>query len=175
MSDRARVLTVGGVLLGVVVIGLVVGFLLLNDGKSAPNGGGSPSPGSTDVKVQVEQAYLRYWGVYADALLRLDASRLEEVLAKEALENHRQQVDELRQKNQPARVSVEHDYVITLVNDTTASVEDNYISHTVALDPETKEPVEKDPESRVRRSYTLEKVNGVWKITLIVGFRSGSP
>lgn len=175
MTDRARVLTVGGVLIGLVIIGLVVGFVVLNDDNRPPNGGVSPSPTPTDVRAQVEQAYLRYWDVYADALLRLDASRLDEVLSKEALENHRQQVDELRGKNQPARVSVEHDYVITLVNDTTASVEDNYISHTVALDPETKEPVEKDPNTRVRRSYTLEKVNGVWKVTLIIGFRSGSP
>lgn len=175
MTDRARVLTVGGALIGLVIIGLVIGFVVLNDDNSPPSGGGSPSPTPTDVRAQVEQAYLRYWDVYADALLRLDASRLDEVLSKEALENHRQQVDELRRKNQPARVSVEHDYVITLVNDTTASVEDNYMSHTVALDPETKEPVEKDPNTRVRRSYTLEKVNGVWKVTLIIGFRSGSP
>lgn len=176
MTDRARVLKVGGVLIGLVIIGLVVGFVLLGDDDTTPNAGNSsPSPTPTDVRGQVEQAYLRYWDVYADALLRLDPSRLDEVLSKEALENHRQQVDELRRKNRPARVSVEHDYVITLVNDTTASVEDNYISHTVALDPETKEPVEEDPKARVRRSYTLEKVNSVWKVTLIVGFRSGSP
>lgn len=175
MTERARVLTVGGVLLGLVVVGLVVGFLIVDDGNSSPNGTGSPSPTPTDVKVQVEQAYLRYWDVYADALLRLDPSRLGEVLAKEALANHQQQVEDLRRKTQPARVSVEHDYVITLVDADTASVEDNYTSHTVALDPDTKQPTEEDPNSRVRRSYTLEKVNGVWKVTLIVGFRPGSP
>ncbi|MGH9201411.1 MAG: nuclear transport factor 2 family protein, partial [Vicinamibacterales bacterium] len=140
--------------------------------NKTPNAGNSsPSPTPTDVRAQVEQAYLHYWDVYAEAMRSLDSSRLGEVVAEDALENHRSQVGEQKQKNQPVRISVEHDYRITIVNDSSASVEDNYVNHSVRLDPQTKEPVEEDPNKRVRRTYTLKKVDGTWRVTLVVGFR----
>ena len=175
MAERRRVLAVGGGLLGLVVVGLVVGLLLLNRHETPPPAHVSPSPSATDVRAQVEQAYLHYWEAYADALLRLDPSRLGEVLAGDALEHQRQQVEEQRANNQPVRIRVEHDYVITLVDQATASVEDNYVSHSVRLDPQTMQPIEEDPNRQVRRSYTMKKVGGVWKATLVIGFGSSSP
>ena len=175
MTQRTRVLAVGGTFLGLIVIGLVVGFFLVGGDKATPNASTSPSPTPTDVRGQIEQVYLHYWDVYTDAMLHLDTSHLNEVLADKALQNHIEQVTAQRNKSQPVRIRVEHDYRITLVDQVTASVEDNYINHSVRLDPKTLEPTEQDPNQHVRRSYTLKKVNGVWKVTLVVGFRSGSP
>ena len=171
MGQRTRVLVVGGILLGLIAVGLVIGFVLI--GGDSDGNGSSPSrtPTATDVRAQVEQAYLHYWDVYAAAMLNLDESHLPEVLAEDALANHRSQVEEQRRKNQPVRIEVEHSYRITLVGDDKASIEDNYINHSVRLDPRTKKPIESPPNTRVRRTYTLKKVNGTWKVTLIVGFR----
>lgn len=171
MAERARTLAVGGTLLGLIVVGLVVGFILLGGDDAPPGGNASPSPTPTDVRAQAEQAYLHYWDVYADSMLNLDASRLPDALAEDALENHRKQVEAQRRKNQPVRIRVEHNYRITIVSDDAVSIEDNYLNHSVRLDPQTMQPVEEDPNERVRTTYTLKKVNGTWKVTLIVGFR----
>lgn len=173
MTERARVLTVGGVLLGLVAIGLIVGFLVI-DGGSTPPGGGSPSP-TTDVRTQVEQAYLKVWDAWADALLNLDASRLPEVMTGNALTRVTAQVEEQRKKNQPVRTQVEHNYRIVIVNPTTASVEDEYINHSVRLDPKTREPIEKDPKQRVRESFTMRLVSGKWKLAEVIEYKSPSP
>jgi hypothetical protein len=173
MSARGRTLAVGGVLLSVLAVGLLVGFLALggNDGSSGSNRTtppDTPSATPTDTRVQVEQAYLEHWDVYAEALLTLDGTRLTDVLAGAALREVEKQVEELRAANQPARVRIEHNYRVTLIDADTATVEDRYINHTVRLDPATMEPIEPDPQQRVHKSYTLKKVDGVWKVTDIV-------
>ena len=173
MTTRGRTLAVGGVLLAVVAGGLLVGFLALGDdgqssGATETTPPTSPSETPTDVRAQVEQAYLDHWEVYADALLTLDGSRLSDVLAGAALREVGKQVEDLIEANQPARVRIEHRYRITIIDATTATVEDRYINHTVRLDPETMEPIEDDPNQRVHKSYTLKKVDDVWKVTDIV-------
>jgi hypothetical protein len=152
---------------------LLVGFFALgdNDGSSGstrttpPN---SPSATPTDPRALVEQAYLEHWDVYAEALLTLDGNRLSEVLSGAALREVEKQVEELSAANQPARVRIEHNYRVALIDANTATVEDRYINHTVRLDPATMEPIEPDPNQRVHKSYTLKKVDGVWKVTDIV-------
>jgi hypothetical protein len=174
VTERARVLKVGGAMLALLLAGLVVGFLTL-DGKGSP----SPSPSSPtsnsvtppDVRAQVEQAYLRAWDVWADSLLRLDPSRLPEDLTGRALEIITKQVQEQAKKNQPVRIRVEHDYTIVLINATMASIEDRYINHNVRLDPKTLEPIEKDPNHRERTTFTMELVDGTWKIAEIIEYK----
>lgn len=170
MAERSRVLAVGGILLGVIVLGLVIGFVLLG-GDDKPGANSTPSPTPTDQRAQVEQAYLHAWDVWADALLRLDSSRLPEVLTGNALEKITTQVEQQKRKNEPVRVRVEHNYKITLADVSHASVDDNYINHNVRLDSQTMEPKEKDPNQRVRLTFTMELVGGVWKISEIVGFK----
>lgn len=170
MAERARVLKVGGVLLGLLVIGLVVGFVLAaRDGGQSPNS--SPSATPMDPRVQVEQAYLRYWDVYTEANRNLDTSRLAEVLTGDALKDVRDQIEEQKAKNQPVRIRVEHDYHVILVDASTATVEDTYVNHSQRLDPKTGQTVDPDPNQRVRRTYTLKKVNGTWKVSFVVGFK----
>ena len=173
MTERARVLKVGGALLALLVVGLIVGFLILGGGNSSPIPS-SPPPSSapaTDTRNQVERAYLRAWDVWADSLLTLDPSRLPEVLTGRALEVITGQVEEQAGKNEPVRIRVEHNYTIVLVNATTASVEDRYVNHNVRLDPETLEPIEEDPNHRERTTFTMKLVDGTWKLAEIIEFK----
>jgi hypothetical protein len=131
----------------------------------------SPSPSPTDPKVQVEQSYLKHWDVYAAALRNMDTSHLSEVLTGAALTTVTKQVEEQRRMNQPVLIRVEHNYSITLTGASMASVDDNYINHSVRLDPNTGQPIEKDPNQRVHKSYTLKKVNDTWKVSDIIAFK----
>jgi hypothetical protein len=176
VSERTRALKIGAILLALVAAGLVIGFLTLRGDDASPPAASSqttsPTPTPTDPPVQVEQAYLHAWDVWAEALMTLDPSRLPEVLTGDALELVRGQVKAQRDKNQPVRVRVEHDYRIVLVDAATASVDDRYVNHNVRLDPETLEPIEEDPNEQVRRSFTLRLVDGTWKIAEIIGYES---
>ena len=176
MSTRSRTLAVGGGLLAVVVTGLLVGFLALgNDGESSGNTPTTPptttSSTPADPRAQVEQAYLDAWDVWADALLELDASGLSEAFTGRALQLITDQVEAQLQEDEPVRVRAEHDYTVTILNATTASVDDRYVNHNVRLDPETLEPVEPDPNRPEHRSFTLRLVDGTWKITSIIEYQ----
>jgi hypothetical protein len=174
MSPRSRTLTVGGVVLAVLVAGLLVGFLALgNDDQSS----GTTTPPVTtsaapsDPRAQVEQAYLKAWDVWADALVKLDASGLRDAFTGRALQLITSQVAEQKGKNQPVRIRAEHNYTITLIDAQTASVDDRYINHNVRLDPNTLEPIEPDPDNPEHRSFTLKLVDGTWKIARIIEYR----
>jgi hypothetical protein len=174
MTTRVRTLAVGGVLLAVVGGGLLVGFVALGDDDGASGSTPttppptSPSDAKMDERADVEQAYLDHWDVYSESVLNLDGSHLSEVFAGAALREVQAQLEELIEENQPARVRVEHNYRITIIDADTASVDDRYINHSVRLDPETMEPVEPDPNQRVHKSYTLKKVDGLWKVTDVI-------
>lgn len=163
-----RVWVIGGALALVGGALLTAGFLYANRSED-PKTSSSPKPSPVSMEAEVEQAYLRYWEVYADALLNLDEGRLEEVLTGEALETTRQLVEEQTSKNQPVRVRVEHDYRVIVAGDDFATVDDNFLSHSVRLDPRTGEPIEQDPNLKVRNSFTLRKVGGTWKVAEIIG------
>jgi len=177
MTTRVRTLAVGGALLAVVGGGLLVGFLALEDDDGASGATPttppptSPSETPTDVKADVEQAYLAAWDVWADALLHLDPSRLNESFTGKALNVLTAQVQEQKRKDEPVRIRAEHNYAITLIDPQTASVEDRYINHNVRLDPDTLEPIEPDEETHVRTSFTLKLVGSTWKIAEIIEYQ----
>lgn len=169
MTRRAWIV-VGG-LAAVVAIVVVLGVLFARTGRnSTPDG--SPTPTSTTLEAQVEQAYLAYWDARAEALLKLDPTPLERVTTGEALQASRELVEEQRKSNQPVRVRVEHNYRIVIRSETEAVVEDALISHSVRLDPKTMEPIEPDPNQTIRNTYTLRKVEGEWKVAEIIGIES---
>jgi hypothetical protein len=117
-------------------------------------------------KAEVRAAYLRQWEVYADAVRRLDAGKLDEVFAGRALQTVRAEVQRRRRQGRPAAVKVEHHIIsITLVNPTTAVVVDRYRNHSVRLDPATGKPAEPDPNEVIEESYAMKLVGGAWKVT----------
>lgn len=167
-----RVLIAGVSVLAVLAVLFIAGyFFLLSDRNGDGPNNASPSTSPTDPRSEIEQAYLRFWDVWADANLRLDASRLEEAATGTALEALRATVEEQRAKNEPVRVRVEHNYTIAILGTDSASVDDKYINHSVRLDPQTDEPTEPDPNQPVRKTWSLKKVDGKWKIAEIIEYR----
>ena len=124
----------------------------------------SVQPARTGVEGEVEDAYLRSWDVYADAMLRLDASRLEEAYSGPALLTRRDEVAQLAAGNTPVRVHVDHDYEIVVLNADDAFVLEDHVNHSVLLDGGTMQPIEPDPNRVVRREYVLRKGSGGWRV-----------
>lgn len=118
---------------------------------------------------QVEAAYLRSWDVYADAVynLELDEEVFAEVYAEAALEG---QVNEVRRRideGRAAHVRVDHNYEVVTVTDTIAHVVDSFQNHQVLIDPETKVPIEADPNDGLVFNFQMKLLDGAWRVTLI--------
>ncbi len=178
-----RVLLVGGVLAAVVAGGIVLA-LVLTGGSDSGNSGispsstqpssSTPSPAATGeqaIRAQAQAAYLKYWDVYSEALLKLDTSRLDEVLTGEALQVVTKQVEQQESRNQPVRIDVDHHIRIVVINAAKVSVDDHYIDNSVRLDPNTMKPIESAPHAKVHHTYTLELVSGLWKVSFIIGYK----
>jgi hypothetical protein len=152
---------------------LVVAF-----GAVACSGGGSDGPSASlttppsteaqTVEQEVEAAYLRSWDVYAEAMLELDPSGLDRAFAKKALDLRKSEVDALRAKGTPARMRVDHRVAEVSLREDVAYVTDNYTNHSVVLDPKTREPAEPDPNSSESRTYTLERIEGAWRVVFVL-------
>ena len=122
------------------------------------------APPAGTVEEEVEAAYLRSWDVYTDAMLRLDPSRLHEVYAGDALAVRQH---EIATAPHPARMRVEHDYEIAVVNAETALVFETYVNHSVYLDAVTMQPVEPDPNDVLKREYVLHEEPAGWRVTQV--------
>ena len=133
--------------------------------RSGPAVAAASPETSSAAEQQVIEAYLRYWQVYSDAVLNLDTSHLNEVLAGPALQWVTDEVTGLKEKNTPAKVNVQHNYAVVRLGDTTATLVDNYVSQSVYVDPKTRQPLPRtDPPTHVEQSFDFQKVDGVWKI-----------
>ena len=143
---------------------------------SGCGGGGDKTPAATlapatserttttlSVEQEVEAAYLKSWDVFAEAALELDESKSSESYAGPALELVRSNVDRLRSENVRGRYVVDHDYQIE-TNGDAATVEDNYLNHSVKLNSSSREPIEADPNERVREKYLMSKIGDQWKV-----------
>jgi hypothetical protein len=113
-------------------------------------------------------AYLRSWEVYADALRRLDPTRLPTAFAGNALRVARQEVVEHKAQGHPSLVRVDHHPRVLLVNATDGVVQDNYQNHSVLLNPKTGAPIEKDPNETVYQRQSLKRIGGVWKVVEVI-------
>ena len=61
------------------------------------------------------------------------------------------------------RVVVEHDFAVLEVADGTATVFDEYVNNSFAVDPETKEPPTAAGSGEVLRdAFFLERLDGRW-------------
>jgi hypothetical protein len=127
---------------------------------------GAPRFARTPQEREVEQAFWRFLQVYEEALLTFDKSHLGEVLDGPALRLVTREVDDLQAGGWPVKV-IEDDRSLTFadVTSTTATIEDRYVSRTVFVDPQTRQPVPRqDPPLRVLQTYEMRKVDGVWKV-----------
>lgn len=174
-SVNRRTLIVGGALILVLAAIFTGAYFLLADRTETPSNDTTPSPEPTDPLAEIERDYLRHWEVWAEANLKLQPELVGAVATGAALEALTEQVSQQKEKNQPVRIRVEHNhriiYPVPDVGPDTATVEDNYINHSVRLDPDTMEPIEPDPNDQVRVSFTLKKVDGRWKVAEVIRFR----
>jgi hypothetical protein len=129
---------------------------------------GSPTT-LANMEQAIEQAYLRYWTVYSEALYTLDTSRLEEVMAGTALALAAEQVEQLRSQGQAAKIDVEHNYVILDVGPTSAAIEDHYLNRSYLVDLATNQQLQSPGEGEVESiACRLELMGGVWKVVEVV-------
>lgn len=170
-----RVLVAGVSIIAVLGALFAAGYILLVDRNGKSSNNSSPSPSPTDVRTEIEHAYLTFWFVYGQAALNLEPEQIDQVATGEALQKLKAQIEEQRSKNQPVRIRVEHNYQIVYPipgsGSDTASVDDRYVNHSVRLDSQTRQPVEPDPAASTHDTYTLKKVNGKWLVTEIIEHR----
>lgn len=170
-----RVVITGASLAALLAVLLTIGFLVVNRGSDdGPNPKPSASVQPTDPKAQVEIAYLRYWEVWKEANLKLDASILDEVMAEDALEKARLVIENAKTNNEPVLLRVQHNYTIAILPEF-ASIDDSVLDRSVRADPETHKPTGPERNEVIRSSYTLKKVGGQWKVTFVTGYESPSP
>jgi hypothetical protein len=127
------------------------------------------APSTTvSAKAELLAAYNRSWQVYADALLRLDPSRLGSAFAGSALRAAQQEVATQKANNQPVRIEVEHHPRVLLVTATDGVVADEGVNHSVVLDPATGKPTEPDPNERFRERRSFKFLDDSWKVVEII-------
>ncbi|MBW8825283.1 MAG: hypothetical protein JF603_02875 [Acidobacteria bacterium] len=156
------------------VIAIVLVALTLG---ACSSGGGAKGPSASvtvttlsPVEREVEAAYLKSWDVYADAMLRLDTSRLSAVFDGAALRVKTAEVNDLRSAGHRGRMFVEHHVYGLEAGSGSAELHDDYLNHSVTLDATTREPTEPDPNQRIRRLYRLHQSGGVWKVVEVLSF-----
>jgi hypothetical protein len=122
-----------------------------------------------DVEQAVEQAYLRYWDIYGDALYTLDTSHLDEVMAGTELQLALERIEGLRSSNQAATIDVEHNHVIVDISSTTAAIEDRYLNKSYLVDATSKQPLQSPDEGEIESiACRLELRDGIWKVVEVV-------
>ena len=138
-----------------------------SDGDAAEVSGATvPTEATTSttlsVEQEVEQAYLKSWDVYAEAMKTRDPAVLERAFIEEALRLAKQDLDKVGE-GQMALIRVEHDYRIEVVSPTEAEVFDEYLNHSVLADA-SGNPLEPDPNETVRSHQRLRKIGESWKV-----------
>lgn len=163
---------------------MVLAFALLAVACNGGDGGEirteSPTPATTrtatpaasptatpSIDQEVSEAYLRYWEVYAEAVLDLDETKLPGVMTGPQLERTRQEIESLRQRGRAAKIVVEHDFFIAELDPVagTATVRDEYANRSYEVDAQTKEMVgQAAPGTVLTDTYFLVKEGGAWKV-----------
>lgn len=121
-----------------------------------------------DAEAEVAQAYLAHWDAYADAVLNLDVSLVEESAVGEELDAIREEIEQLRADGLALRVDVEHDFLVAEVSETSAVLIDQIVNNSFYVDAETKEPPEGEGSGEVLRHIVeLELIDGRWVVARV--------
>lgn len=125
------------------------------------------TPISTALRSQIEEAYLRYWTVSANAFKSMDSSPLASVEADPELSKERSALETWRLQKRSYRIDVQHNYRIARRDDETVFVYDTLHDSSYLLDVSTGKPVPGTPSSLLRQSFELKMSNGQWKVDLV--------
>jgi hypothetical protein len=140
---------------------------------SATSSGATPVPTvAPKLAAEVSDAYLRYFQVSADALLKLDSSRLADVATDGELSALAQSIDDDRAQGRALKTDVQHNFVVLSVQNDEAEVADQFRDSSFFVDPVTQEvlpgqviPNSPDTAPLVRIVYRLQRIDGTWKVT----------
>jgi hypothetical protein len=140
---------------------------------SATLSGATPLPTVTPrLAAEVSDAYLRYFQVSADALLKLDSSRLADVATDGELSALAQSIEDDRAQGRALKTDVQHNFVVLSVQNDEAQVADQFRDSSFFVDPVTQEvlpgqviPNSPDTAPLVRIVYRLQRIDGTWKVT----------
>jgi hypothetical protein len=142
-------------------------------GLSAPPSGLTPAATvAPELAAEVSEAYLRYFQVSADALLKLDSSRLAEVATNGELSALAQSIEDDRAQGRALKTDVQHNFVVLSVHNDEAQVADQFRDSSFFVNPVTQEalpgqviPTSPDTAPLVRIVYRLQRIDGTWKVT----------
>jgi hypothetical protein len=130
-------------------------------GKSTP---APPVTASLARRATIENAYLRYWDYYSDALFHLDITRIPEVAAGEEVQRIQEEVEGFRRRDRAVRVRVSHRYTIG-EGPAGAWIRDEITDRSFTIDPRTKQPSQGPGAGDVVRDLFLMKEFGdSWKV-----------
>jgi hypothetical protein len=161
----------------VTLAGLLLAGCSGNAESTPPNTTTSAAPSTTafsttstalSARAELLAAYNRSWRIYADALRRLDPSRLPSAFDGNALRAVQAEVAAQKARRQPVRIDVEHNPKVLLVTATDGVVADEGINHSVVLDPATGQPAEQDPDEPFRERRSLKFLDGAWKVVEVI-------
>jgi hypothetical protein len=127
-----------------------------------------PTPTPTP-RQQVTQAYYRYWRGYSQALYTLTTSHIGQVAAGGELRRIEAEVAGFRRQNYAVRVRVSHHALIVSIKGDTATIYDEVLNRSFAIDPVTKQPGQGSNRADLEKNiYTLKRIGGVWKVTKLL-------
>jgi len=119
-----------------------------------------------ELRHEIEDAYVRYWRVTADAALTLDPSQLPEVAAGDRLEREQEEIAQLLAEGRARKVIVDLQFRVVRATETTATVYDDFKNLSYAVDRNTKAPLVEPPRAAEIHvvSFEMQKIDGVWKV-----------
>ena len=124
-----------------------------------------PAPPLPPEQRELLAAHARYWELYAEALLALDASRLPEVMTGARLERAREEIARLRAAGHAVRLDVESEPVVGMLRGGEAVVIDRYRNQSYLVDAESLRPVSaRGVATTVHASFSLVREEGRWKV-----------
>lgn len=128
----------------------------------------SPTP-VLSPRQQVVQAYHRYWQAYSRALYTLNTSHMDTVAVDAELRRVAVEVAGFRQRGYAVHVRVTHHALIVSIKGNTATIYDDVLNRSYAVDPVTKKPGRGSSQAdREKNIYFLRKIQGVWKVTEVL-------
>ena len=113
---------------------------------------------------QLQDAYLHFWQVRAQALLDLDTRPLGDVMTGDVLQREIAAIDRLRDQDLTQQIDVQHHLQLLHATAEEAALVDEYISHVVPIDRVTSEALAPSPETISRLAYHFRKLSGTWKV-----------
>jgi hypothetical protein len=122
---------------------------------------------STALRSEIEQAYIRYWAVSANAFKSMDSSALASVEADPELSKERSALERWREQRRSYRIDVQHNYRMAVRDGDTVFVYDTLHDSSYLLDVSTGKPVPGTPSSLLRQTFELKMFNGAWKVDLV--------